>query len=78
MSESLHDHSTGTALEMAIVSESNNKATAQLNVDFYAFKMASGKELDTNEVADKTFWERNLVKIEEKLAFLQSKLPEEV
>lgn len=74
MNEALHTDVAATALEMAIVTERNNQASTQLNLDFYKFKIDSGKELDSNEIADKEFWERNLVKIEEKIEFLNAKL----
>jgi hypothetical protein len=74
MNEALHNDFGGTAIEMALVTELNNQSSTQLNLDFYAHKINSGKQLDSNEVADKEFWERNLVKIEEKIEFLNSKL----
>lgn len=62
------------ALEMALVSEYGNKATSKITVDFYANKVAKGQELDMAEKADKEFWERNLVKVEEKIEFIKGQL----
>lgn len=62
------------ALQMALVTELSNRATADINVGFYAHKIASGQSLDMAENADKDFWERNLIKINEKIAFLESQL----
>jgi hypothetical protein len=77
MNEALHNDFGKNALEMALVNELGNKASSSLNLDFYKFKIESGKQLDTNEIADKEFWERNLVKIEEKIEFLNAKLAAE-
>lgn len=62
------------ALQMALVTELSNRATADINVGFYAHKVASGQSLDTAETADRDFWERNLVKINEKIAFVEAQL----
>ena len=59
---------------MALVNELSSKASTELNLEFYQMKLDAGKELDTNEIADKGFWERNLVKINEKIEFLNAKL----
>lgn len=77
MNEALHNDFGQNALEMALVNELGNKASTELNLEFYQVKLDSGKELDTNEIADKGFWERNLVKINEKIEFLQAKLAQE-
>ena len=65
---------TANALEMAIANELNSKASTELNLEFYNHKIASGKELDMAERSDKEFWEKNLVKIEEKIEFLNEKI----
>jgi DNA polymerase III delta subunit len=62
------------ALEMALVSEYANRATSNVHVNFYANKVSKGEELDTAEKADKDFWERNLVKIEERIEFIKGEL----
>lgn len=77
MNEALHNDFGKNALEMALVTELNNKASTELNIEFYQVKLGAGKELDTNEIADKEFWERNLVKINEKIEFLEFKLAQE-
>lgn len=77
MNEALYNDFGKTALEMALISELSSQASTQLNIDFYQAKLQSGKSLDTNEIADKAFWERNLEKIEEKIEFLRAKLEAE-
>ena len=77
MNEALHNDFGKNALEMALITELGNKASTELNIEFYQVKLIAGKELDTNEIADKEFWERNLVKINEKIEFLQAKLAQE-
>jgi hypothetical protein len=62
------------ALQMALVSERNNLANANINTGFYAHKISEGKELDMAEVADKEYWEVNTIKINEKIAFIEMQL----
>ena len=78
MNEALHNDFNKNAMEMALINELSNQASSTLNLDFYKFKIESGKELDSNEIADKEFWERNLVKIQEKIEFLNAKLASSV
>ena len=62
------------ALQMALVTEFSNRATAEINIGFYTYKLANGQELDMAEAADKDFWERNLIKINQKIAFVEAQL----
>jgi hypothetical protein len=69
-----HGLTTATILDMALSTELSNKASTELNLEFYTHKIASGKELDMAELNDKEFWEKNLVKIQEKIEFLNGKI----
>lgn len=62
------------ALQMALVSERGNLANANIHVGFYAYKVANGGELDLAEIADKDYWDNNLNKINERIAFIESQL----
>ena len=66
------------ALNMLLVTEKSNAATASVHLDFYTAKEASGIELDFQEKSDKEFWEANLIKINERKAFVEEQLAVEI
>lgn len=62
------------SLTMLLTTEKSNVAMANIHLDFYASKEAKGIELDFQERTDKEFWENNLIKINERMAFIEAEL----
>jgi len=62
------------SLNMLLTTEKSNTANANIHLDFYAQKEAKGIELDYQERTDKEFWEANLIKINERMVFLEEQL----
>lgn len=66
------------SLNMLLVTEKSNLATSTVHLDFYAAKEAKGIELDFQERSDKEFWEGNLIKIQERMDFINEQLAIEI
>jgi hypothetical protein len=62
------------SLTMLLVTEKSNAATTGVHLDFYASKEARGIELDFQERSDKEFWENNLIRINERTAFIEEQI----
>jgi uncharacterized small protein (DUF1192 family) len=62
------------SLNMLLVTEKSNLATANVHLDFYASKEAKGVELDFQERSDKEFWVQNVDKINERMAFIEAEI----
>lgn len=66
------------SLNMLLVTEKSNMATSNVHLDFYASKEAKGIELDFQEKSDKDFWEANLIKIQERMDFINEQIAIEI